>query len=98
MHRVLALKFAAWLDPKFELWVFCTIDHILFGHLKKIETELKESAERRNKLKTLQERLMSNPDYLELAQLQLAERQSAYRRSKIMTGQRDLFEEMLFNN
>ena len=32
MHRVLALKFAAWLDPKFEFWVFSTIEEILFGN------------------------------------------------------------------
>lgn len=31
MHRVLALKFAAWLDPSFELWVYGTIERILFG-------------------------------------------------------------------
>ena len=31
MHRVLALKFAAWLDPEFELWVYSTIERLLFG-------------------------------------------------------------------
>lgn len=31
MHRVLALKFAAWLSPAFELWVYSVIDEILFG-------------------------------------------------------------------
>lgn len=34
MHRILALKFAAWLDPKFELWVYLTIDKILLGHYR----------------------------------------------------------------
>jgi hypothetical protein len=29
MHRILALKFAAWLDTSFEIWVFTTIDKIL---------------------------------------------------------------------
>lgn len=32
MHRVLALKFAAWLDSDFEVWVFSTIDKIILGH------------------------------------------------------------------
>lgn len=41
MHRILALKFAAWLDPRFELWVFTTIDRILIGDL----TEMKEYKE-----------------------------------------------------
>ena len=31
MHRVLALKFAAWLDANFEVWVYWTIDQILRG-------------------------------------------------------------------
>ena len=36
MHRVLALKFAAWLNPDFEVWVYCTIENLLFGrHLKR---------------------------------------------------------------
>jgi hypothetical protein len=36
MHRVLALKFAAWLNPSFELWVYCTIENLLFGrHVKR---------------------------------------------------------------
>lgn len=33
MHRVLALKFAAWLDPAFELWVYITIDQLMQGKL-----------------------------------------------------------------
>lgn len=35
MHRKLALKFAAWLDVDFELWVIDTIDDLLFGNYKK---------------------------------------------------------------
>jgi hypothetical protein len=35
MHRKLALKFAAWLDVDFEVWIFDTIDEIIFGHYKK---------------------------------------------------------------
>ena len=34
MHRILALKFAAWLNPAFELWVYATIDELLFGSYK----------------------------------------------------------------
>jgi hypothetical protein len=33
-HRILAIKFAAWLDPNFEVWIYSTIDKILFGHYK----------------------------------------------------------------
>jgi hypothetical protein len=31
MHRILALKFAAWLNSDFEVWVYSTIDKLLFG-------------------------------------------------------------------
>lgn len=34
MHRILALKFAAWLNPDFEVWVFSTIDKILYFHFQ----------------------------------------------------------------
>ena len=37
MHRVLALKFAAWLSPEFELWVFVTIDKILYAYFKELK-------------------------------------------------------------
>ena len=29
MHRILALKFAAWLDPSFELWVYRTTEPLM---------------------------------------------------------------------
>lgn len=34
-HRALALKFAAWLDPYFEVWVFNTLESLLFGNYQK---------------------------------------------------------------
>lgn len=37
MHRVLALKFAAWLNSDFEVWVYATIEKLLFG--KHVERE-----------------------------------------------------------
>jgi len=33
--RRLALKFAAWLSPEFEYWIYSTIDEIVFGNYKK---------------------------------------------------------------
>ena len=37
MHRILALKFAAWLNPDFEVWIYTTIEKLLFG--KHVERE-----------------------------------------------------------
>jgi hypothetical protein len=34
MNRLLALKFAAWLDVDFEIWIYSTIEKIIFGHYK----------------------------------------------------------------
>lgn len=46
MHRLLALKFAAWLDVDFEIWVFSVIEKLRFG--KHVERE--QSFERTVKL------------------------------------------------
>lgn len=44
MHRILALKFAAWLNPDFEVWVYATIDELMFGSYKEDDESLKEIA------------------------------------------------------
>ena len=43
MHRILALKFAAWLDPDFEVWVYSTIEDLLFGNLVEREKSLQKT-------------------------------------------------------
>lgn len=34
-NKRLALKFAAWLSPEFEYWIYSTIDEIVFGNYQK---------------------------------------------------------------
>lgn len=58
MHRVLAIKFAAWLSPDFEVWVYSTIEKILFG--KHVERE--QSLERTIILKNEMHELSSKPN------------------------------------
>jgi hypothetical protein len=58
MHRVLALKFAAWLNPRFELWIYSTIEKLLFG--KHVERE--QSLERTIVYKNELHELMLKPD------------------------------------
>jgi hypothetical protein len=53
MHRVLALKFAAWLNNDFELWVYSTIDKILFGRLAEREESLKITTYLKNEKKQI---------------------------------------------
>jgi hypothetical protein len=70
MHRILALKFAAWLDPEFEVWVFTTIDKIILGHYKEIKeaTTAKFLAERalEAKKQELMEQYPEFADFLEI--------------------------------
>lgn len=35
MHRKLAIKYASWIDMNFGIWLFETVDDILFGNYKK---------------------------------------------------------------
>jgi len=57
MHRVLALKFAAWLNSDFEVWVYLTIDQLLFGK----HAEREKSLERTISLQTEQNKLAAKP-------------------------------------
>jgi len=91
MHRILALKFAAWLDPEFELWVYSTIDHILFDHYRKMEESLRRSAARQKRMELLKEKLNESSEFLELQRLELEERQESYRRSRENKNQLELF-------
>jgi hypothetical protein len=70
MHRVLALKFAAWLNPAFELWIYATIENLMFGSYKEDDKSLKKIAEIQvdiaNKRKDLeQSQLQKDIDNLE---------------------------------
>jgi hypothetical protein len=57
MHRILALKFAAWLSPSFELWVYSTIETLLFGRY----VEREQSLERSLKLEKEKATLINKP-------------------------------------
>lgn len=93
MHRILALKFAAWLNPTFELWVYSTIDKILFDYYKRLEESLKQSAQRKNRIETIEDQLNSIPEFQELQTLKLEERQEAYKRGKENRNQLEMFRE-----
>lgn len=53
MHRVLALKFAAWLNPNFEVWVYATIEKLLFGKHVEREQSLERTLLLKNELHEL---------------------------------------------
>lgn len=60
-ERKLALKFAAWLSPEFEYWVFSTIDKIVYGNLKDHRDAMKAEIEAKEKAKQLKQELIANP-------------------------------------
>jgi hypothetical protein len=56
MHRVLALKFAAWLSPSFELWVYRTIDEILFAYSHEQDQSIQRAVILTHELKQLEKK------------------------------------------
>jgi hypothetical protein len=61
MHRLLALKFAAWLDPAFEVWVYTTIDTIVFGNYKKHWEAHMAQEDARKQMEILKKALLTAP-------------------------------------
>lgn len=68
--RILALKFAAWLDTKFELWVFSTIDEILFGDYLKHQNAIEETLKAEAELQVLENKLAEDPNFKRIQELQ----------------------------
>lgn len=60
-ERRLALKFAAWLDPEFEFWVYSTIDQVLFGHYKEHWEAHARQEEAKLKMAEMRQALIQNP-------------------------------------
>lgn len=60
--RVLALKFAAWMDSEFEVWVYSRIDEITFGEYKKHWEAHARQQEAKEKMKILKEKMLTSPD------------------------------------
>jgi hypothetical protein len=88
MHRVLALKFAAWLNPDFEVWVYLTIDNLLFGrHIKRDESFERTVAMQKELEDLRDEPNKTGADFERYLQLQqLLKRETAVRRSLTIEG------------
>ena len=97
MHRVLALKFAAWLDPDFEVWVCSTIETLLFSrHVKR-----EKSVENTLSLQSEMDKLTYKPnktgdDFERYLQIQRElKRESAIRKaltSESISGMKGMFD------
>lgn len=98
MHRVLALKFAAWLSSDFELWVYSTIEKILFGKHVQREQSFERTLKFQKELDELKDKPQkSGQDFERYLELDRAlKHEKAVRKSltsEAVTGMRSLFSE-----
>ncbi|MCW3784933.1 KilA-N domain-containing protein [Plebeiibacterium sediminum] len=56
MHRLLALKFAAWIDPEFELWVYETIEEILYTYSREQDESIQRTVLIQHELNEMEEK------------------------------------------
>lgn len=100
MHRQLALKFAAWLSPKFEVWVYQTIESVLFGPYAVIIKSIKDEELIEKEMETLKTTIEGSAEYktytAKMAELEAKKRTQANLRAKHVKskikGQGDMFE------
>lgn len=83
-HRILALKFAAWLDPRFELWVYTTIDQILNHYYREHRNVLIEKMRIENlKSEKRLELLQKYPEFADYVELEEALKNADSRKAAI---------------
>ena len=97
MHRILALKFAAWLDPDFEVWVYSTIEDLLFGNLVEREKSLQKTVALQAEMNVIVEnRNRTAEDFDRYLQIQSELNREKYLRLSLtkesMSGMNELFD------
>jgi hypothetical protein len=96
-HRILALKFAAWLDPKFELWIYSTIENILFGHYKEHWEAHIRQEDAKSRMETARKKLLLNANQEDVIAYFKAEAEfnsAKNEKSKAIRNQYSLFENL----
>ena len=85
MHRILALEFAGWLDTKFKIWVWKTIDKILLGHFREVKVAVYEKMKAERARDEMRKRLIKeNPEFIEFLQLEGKISESEAKRQKAL--------------
>jgi hypothetical protein len=99
MHRVLALKFASWLSPDFELWVYRTIEEILFGSAKQLAETNQKRATLRNQMNQIHLRLLEeSADYRHMMELKKEDKLLTSSVSLTIKNQLSLFTSQSYAN
>lgn len=88
MHRILALKFAAWLSPAFELWIFITIDKLLYQYANEMKSAASDKLLYEQQLEEKKQKLLlGNSEFAEYIELNNLVNDSEKRRKKAITDQ-----------
>lgn len=86
-HPHLALKFAAWLDPAFEVWVYSAIHQILFSNYNKHSEAALIQIEAKKELDELTNLLKANPEFDKFFELQQIVKTSNAEKQKAIKAQ-----------
>lgn len=71
VHRLLAIKFAAWLHPHFEVWMIRTIERVMYGASLDAAECQRQIAEKTSELEDILSTLaLQSPQYRKAVQLQ----------------------------
>ena len=84
MHRHLAIKFAVWLDVKFDIWVTRTIDAILLGKTKQVQSAISFKQQQKKEREALIKKAVeeNNTDLLDLLKVDKAIAKAEYQEQK----------------
>ena len=101
MHEVLALKFAAWLSPEFEVWVYSTIRDLLYKFAKDRDNSIKKTVALQQKKDKLTNKLAAkNNDFREYLNIEKQLKKEKNKRRKLTVEQFEradtLFQKKLF--
>jgi len=97
MHQVLALKFAAWLNSDFEVWVYITIKSLLYEFAREIQDSISETVSLQRQKDDIKNQLAKRePDFLEYLSIEqklinARSRRSNATKNKFRETMEDLF-------
>lgn len=94
MCEPLALKFAAWLEPKFELWIYQRIQDVIFGNYKKHWEAHARQEYAKQKMEEFKKEILNEPTPEKVAQYFSFEKDyhnARYDKTKAIQNQLKLF-------
>jgi hypothetical protein len=96
-NQILAIDFATWLDINFKIWIYTTIQEILFGHYKQHWDAHMKQEEAKKRMETLKKNLLNNPTQKDVIAYFEAEREvneAKSQKQKAIQSQYRLFDNL----